>query len=245
MLARVEVNGRNSGPGRLDQGQSPRTCMPSASPPSGSGRWYLVESLLQPAPDVTARSKALAELLLERTGILTRDVASAEGIPGGFSGIYPVLRALEDAGRVRRGYFIEGLGGAQFASPGAVDRLRQPSSGEALLVAAADPANPYGAAVAWPSNETGRPSRSAGAYVITVGGGLVAFIERGGRKVLTFTGDDGVLNQAVDVLRKLGARRRRFEIETVDGERAAATPLGALLMGAGFTDSYKGLAFRP
>ncbi|MDH3605436.1 MAG: DEAD/DEAH box helicase [Acidimicrobiia bacterium] len=224
--------------------RSKRPRLPSASPPAGSGRWYLVESLLQPAPELTVRTKALADQVLERTGILTRDVAGAEGIPGGFSGIYPVLRVLEDAGQVRRGYFIEGLGGAQFASPGAVDRLRQPSDGEARILAAADPANPYGAAVGWPATEVGRPSRSAGAFVITVGGALTVFVERGGRKLLTFTEDEGALNQTVDVLRKLAARRRRFEIETVDGERAATTPLGGLLLAAGFVDSYKGLAFR-
>jgi len=171
-------------------------------------------------------------------------VAAAEGIAGGFSVIYPVLRALEDAGRVRRGYFVEGLGGAQFASPGAVDRLRQPSDSEALLLAAADPANPYGAAVGWPESNAGRPSRSAGAFVITAGGRLVVFIERGGRKILTFTDDEDLLRQAVDRLRKLAGRRRRFEIETVDGEKAVSTPLGALLVEAGFVDSYKGLAFK-
>lgn len=221
-----------------------RPRLPSASPPAGSGRWYLVASLLEPAPDATARGKALTEQLLERTGILTRDVAAAEGLPGGFSGIYPVLRALEDAGRVRRGYFIEGLGGAQFASPGAVDRLRQPSAGESMLLAAADPANPYGAAIGWPETPVGRPSRSAGAYVVTVGGRLVVFVERGGRKLLTFTDDPGLLTQAVERLRKLAGRRRRFEVETIDGERAAVTQLGGLLVSAGFVDSYKGLTFR-
>jgi ATP-dependent Lhr-like helicase len=227
---------------RTSKARRPR--LPSAAPPAGSGRWYLVESLLEPVPEATVRAKALADQLLERTGILTRDVAAAEGFTGGFSGIYPVLRALEDAGQVRRGYFVEGLGGAQFSSPGAVDRLRQPSDGQALLLAAADPANPYGAAVPWPDNETGRPSRSAGAYVITVGGQLVVFVERGGRKVLTFSADEGLLTQAVDPLRKLAGRRRRFEVETIDGERAAITPLGALLVASGFVDSYKGLAFR-
>ncbi len=227
---------------RTSKARRPR--LPSAAPPAGSGRWYLVESLLEPIPETTVRAKALTDQLLERTGILTRDVAAAEGITGGFSGIYPVLRALEDAGQVRRGYFVEGLGGAQFSSPGAVDRLRQPSDDQALLLAAADPANPYGAAVPWPDNEAGRPSRSAGAYIITVGGRLVVFVERGGRKVLTFPADEGLLTQAVDPLRKLAGRRRRFEIETIDGDRAAITPLGALLVASGFVDSYKGLAFR-
>jgi ATP-dependent Lhr-like helicase len=223
---------------------SRRPRLPSASPPAGSGRWYLVSSLLGAPPDATSRAKALTDQLLERTGILTRDVAAAEGIPGGFSAVYPVLRALEDAGRVRRGYFVEGLGGAQFATPGSVDRLRQPSDGEVLLLAAADPANPYGAAVGWPDNPSGRPSRSAGAYVITVGGALVGFVERGARRVLTFTGDEGTLTQAVAPLQTLARRRRRFEIETIDGARAATTVLGALMVSSGFVDSYKGLAFK-
>ncbi|NNC93699.1 MAG: DEAD/DEAH box helicase [Acidimicrobiia bacterium] len=224
---------------------SRRPRLPSASPPSGSGRWYLVSSLIEGPIDPTTRAKALADQLLERTGILTRDVVAAEGIAGGFSAIYPVLRALEDAGRVRRGYFVEGLGGAQFATPGSVDRLRQPSDGEPLLLAAADPANPYGAAVGWPDSPVGRPSRSAGAYVITVGGDLAVFVERGGRRVLTFTEDEGMLTQTLEPLRALARRRRRFEIETIDGARAATTVLGALMVSSGFVDSYKGLAHRP
>ncbi|MBT8203517.1 MAG: DEAD/DEAH box helicase [Acidimicrobiia bacterium] len=227
---------------RTTSARRPR--LPSAAPPSGSGRWYLVASLLEPAPEPTVASKALADQLLERTGILTRDVAGAEGVAGGFSAVYPVLRALEDSGRVRRGYFIEGLGGAQFASPGAVDRLRQPSDEESLLLAAADPANPYGAALGWPENDAGRASRSAGAFVITVGGKLVVFVERGARRVLTFTTDDALLLRAVALIERLAARRRRFELETIDGEKAVNTPLGSLLVEAGFVDSYKGLAFR-
>ena len=223
---------------------SRRPRLPSASPPAGSGRWYLVSSLIEGAPDPTTRATAVTDQLLERTGILTRGVAAAEGIAGGFSAVYPVLRALEDAGRVRRGYFVEGLGGAQFATPGSVDRLRQPSDGEPLLLAAADPANPYGAAVGWPDNAAGRPSRSAGAYVITVGGALVAFVERGARRVLTFTADEGMLTQAMEPLRALARRRRRFEIETIDGARATTTVLGALMVSSGFVDSYKGLAYR-
>jgi len=223
---------------------SRRPRLPSALPPAGSGRWYLVGTLIEDAPEPTTRAKAVTDQLLERTGILTRDVAAAEGIPGGFSAVYPVLRALEDAGRVRRGYFVEGLGGAQFATPGSVDRLRQPSDGKPLLLAAADPASPYGAAVGWPDNAGGRPSRSAGAYVITVGGALVVFVERGARRLLTFTEDEGVLTQALGPLQALARRRRRFEIETIDGARAATTMLGVLMLSSGFVDSYKGLAYR-
>ncbi|MEE8490275.1 MAG: DEAD/DEAH box helicase [Acidimicrobiia bacterium] len=227
---------------RAAGGRRPR--LPSMSPPAGSGRWYLVASLADPGVDVTTRVKATVDQLLERTGVLTRDIVRAEGIPGGFSGIYPVLRAQEEAGRVRRGYFVEGLGGAQFSSLGAIDRLRQPSDGTARLLAAADPANPYGAAIPWPESQGARPSRSAGAYVVTVGGRLVLFVERGVRRILTFTTDDVSLGQAAETLRLLAARRRRVEIETIDGQRAADTPLGNILASAGFVDSYKGLAYR-
>ena len=155
-----------------------------------------------------------------------------------------MLRAQEEAGRIRRGYFVEGLGGAQFSSLGAIDRLRQPSEEAAQLLAASDPANPYGAAIPWPEGQGGRPSRSAGAYVVTVGGQLGMFVERGARRILTFTADDALLSQGADTVRLMAARRRRGEIETIDGLRAAETPLGRILASSGFVDSYKGLAYR-
>jgi ATP-dependent Lhr-like helicase len=231
--------------GKVRSGGRGKPRLPTASPPAGSGRWYLVADLLASAPSSTEQAKALAEQLLERYGVVTRDAVLAEGVPGGFSGLYPLYRAMEDTGRVRRGYYVAGLGGAQFALPGAVDRLRAEVGGGAQLLAAADPANPYGASVAWPSAE-GNPSRSAGAYVITVDGVLAVFVDRGGRRAATFTADAEVLGAAAPLLAELAEGRvRRMELETIDGVRAADTPLGRLLGDIGFTSSYRGLAYRP
>jgi ATP-dependent Lhr-like helicase len=227
---------------RTSRARRPR--LPTSLPPSAAGRWYLVNSLLG-AETPTVWAKATSEQLLERHGIITRDVVAAEGSPGGFSALYPVLKTMEGAGHARRGYFVEGLGGAQFGLAGAVDRLRSPSESRPQLLSAADPANPYGAVIAWPDAEGGRPSRSAGAHVVTVGGGLVLFVERGARKLLTFTDDESRLAHAVEALIGLGQRKRRLEIEQVDGVRAADTPLGKTLLEGGFVDSYKGLALRP
>jgi ATP-dependent Lhr-like helicase len=177
---------------------------------------------------------------------VVRDAVLAEGVPGGFSGLYPVLGALEEAGRVRRGYFVEGLGGAQFALPGAVDRLRAgEAAGAATVLAAADPANLYGASIPWPDND-GRPSRSAGAYVVIVDGRATAFIERGGKTVLTFTAGLEALGRTAAAIHGLASRRmRRMVVSAVDGAPAGDTPLGRMLLEAGFARSYKGLAARP
>ncbi len=225
------------GKARVKQRGRPRP--PSASPPAGSGRWYLVESLMSDAVG-TERAGAMATLLLERNGVVARTVVSAEGTPGGFTGLYPVFTAMEDVGKIRRGYFVEGLGGAQFAYPGVVDRLRMPSEDEVHVLAAADPANPYGAIVPWPESD-GRPSRRAGAYVITVGGLLAVFVERGARRLISFTDDPNVMHQAAEALRRLSGRLRRLEIETIDGVKASDTALGSVLLEAGFRRSYQGL----
>jgi ATP-dependent Lhr-like helicase len=130
------------------------------------------------------RTKALAEQLLARHGVLTRSAVMAEAPPGGFAGVYPVLKALEEAGRIRRGYFVAGLGGSQFAQPGAVDRLRtvrDPSDEDvppAAVLAATDPANPYGATLPWPE-AAGRAQRAAGVHVALVDGRLAAIVPRG------------------------------------------------------------------
>ncbi len=132
--------------------------------------------------------KALAEQLLKRHGVLTRDAVAFEEVPGGFSAVYPVLKALEEAGRIRRGYFVAGLGGLQFADPGALDRLRalrepDPDTPRAVVLAAADPANPYGAALAWPKTEDARLARAAGPHVVLVDGAVAAVVSRGARQV--------------------------------------------------------------
>ena len=157
-----------------------RTMTPTAT----QGRWSLVRLDGEPS------ARALAELLLERQGIVTRDSVRAEGIPGGYGAVYGELRALETLGLCRRGYFVEGLGGAQFALGGAVERLRElrPQEGEeaeAVVLAAADPAQPYGAALPWPKKADGRAARVAGAYVVLLGGDAALFVERGGRTLVT------------------------------------------------------------
>ncbi len=214
-------------------------------PPAGLGRWYLVESLRTDAvgPAAEHRAKARAEQLLERHGIVTRPAVLAEGVPGGFSGLYPVFAAMEDTGKVRRGYFIESLGGAQFGLPGAIDRLRDTSRDGITVLAAADPANPYGGAVPWPDHEVGSPGRHAGAYVVLAEGRLAAFVERGARSVLTWESDGTVL--ATGLVGVAIRRRSTTTIGKIDGESALTSPHSESLIAAGFATAYKGLSFRP
>jgi len=229
--------------GRARKPQGRRPTLPSASaPPAGTGRWYLTAELLA-AVSPTESAAMRVDQLLDRHGILVRDTALAESLPGGFAGAYPILTALEDVGRVRRGYFVEGLGGTQFAAAGAVERLRTATDhpGEAVVIAAADPANPLGSAIPWPDH-AGRPSRAAGAFVVFVGGRPTAFVERGGRSILGFGADPGDLTAAATALAELASRRlRRMVVTTVDGQPSGTTALGAALVAAGFRDSYRGL----
>jgi ATP-dependent helicase Lhr and Lhr-like helicase len=202
------------------------------------GRWSLTAPLLSGSAEPAARRRALAELLLERYGVLTREQVLAEGIPGGFSAIYPELTQLEVLGVCRRGYFVEGLGGAQFALPGAVERLRSSASGEdqTLVLAAVDPAQPYGAALAWPPKEIRTP-RTAGAYVAVSGGDPVLYLERGGRALHTLIEpDDPRLNSAVMALvdQVRAGRIKRLALEKIDGEPALTSPLAAQLVELGF-----------
>jgi ATP-dependent Lhr-like helicase len=163
--------------------------------------------------------------LLERHGVLTREAVLAKGAPGGFAGVYAVLRALEESGKVRRGYFVDGLGAAQFALPGAVERIRdlREASAEASVLAlpAADPAQPYGAALPWPQGTGGSGDpRGRGAYVVLASGEPAAFLERGARTLLTFAaGGDGGWIDALASLVKDG-RLRRIELSRIDGEPA-------------------------
>jgi ATP-dependent Lhr-like helicase len=162
-----------------------------------------------------------------------------------------MLRAMEEAGKLRRGHFVDGLEGAQFAFAGAVDRLRaaraRASEAEALLLAATDPANPWGAALAWPALrrvDAGRPRRAAGCAVVLVDGGLALFLDRAGRQVITFEGDRERLAAAVAALRGVfvDRRRRALRLERIDGEAALDSPLRPLFERAGFRAEYKGLA---
>lgn len=226
--------------------------------PTVAGRWSILPA---PEPDSTLRAHYQAELLLGRHGVLTRGAVATEGFPGGFATLYKVLSAFEDAGRCQRGYFIESLGGAQFAVASTVDRLRNFSEGvdperpdyRAVVLAAADPANPYGAALPWPAStgEGARPGRKAGALVVLVDGELAWFLERGGRSLLTFTDDPAAHHAAATALADLVASRRvaGMLVERIDGVPALAPradgpgPLGALT-DAGFHTTPRGLRLR-
>ena len=205
-----------------------------------AGRWSLTAQLLGDGVDPSARRRALAELLLERYGIVTREQVLAEGIPGGFSAIYPELSQLETLGVARRGYFLEGLGGAQFALPGAVERLRAPTGSGAesgsgddapLVLAAVDPAQPYGAALPWPKLDGAsgrRPARVGGAYVVLVGGDPIVYLERGGKGLQTLVQRaDARLTPALSALVAFarGGAIKRLALEKVDGEPAMSSPL--------------------
>jgi ATP-dependent Lhr-like helicase len=228
---------RRPAPGRLTR----------LGPPAAAGRWSLVDPLRRPVPPETEAAHARAQQLLARYGVLTREAALGEGAEGGFAGVYPVLKALEDRGQVRRGYFVAGLGGAQFALPGAVDRLRAGRDGDgAVTLAAADPAQPFGAALPWPET-AGRPSRSAGAYVVVVDGEPAIFCERGAKSLVTFprTLELDHWPEALQALAKDG-RVRALEVARIDGDPLSEHPdVADRLRRSGFTDGYRGLTFRP
>ena len=213
------------------------------------GRWSLTAGLLPGDVDPVARRRALSELLLERYGVLTRELVVAEGLPGGFSGIYPELTSLETLGVARRGYFVEGLGGAQFALPGAVERLREGGRDRfedpPVVLSAVDPAQPYGAALAWPERDGERaPSRAAGAYLVLSGGEPILYLERGGRVLQTLVRADDVrlepaLGALVDQVRR--GQIKRLALEKVDGVSALASPLGPTLIALGFQEGPRRL----
>jgi ATP-dependent Lhr-like helicase len=219
------------------------------------GRWSLTEPLLSGQVDPVARRRAIGELMLERYGILTREQVLAEGIVGGFSAIYSELSQLETLGVARRGYFLEGLGGAQFALPGAVERLRAGARGDEaarpVVLAAVDPAQPYGAALPWParSPEGGRrPARRvAGAYVVLVDGEPVVYLERGGRALQTLgVAGDARLEPALAALVEhvRAGRIKRLALEKVDGEPAMGSPLAPALTALGFQEGPRRLTLR-
>lgn len=191
--------------------------------------------------------------------MLTRGAVAAERAPGGFAGVYKVLAAFEDAGRTRRGYYVEGLGAAQFSTPGAVDRLRAGSDIDpravptTVTLAATDPANPYGAALPWPTHQDAtlnhRPGRKAGALVVLVDGALVLYVERGGRTLLAFSDDETVLGAAAA---QLAASARHPALGGLSVERVNGSPLlgsgestvRAALDAAGFVTTPQGLRIR-
>ncbi|MBH1938699.1 ATP-dependent helicase [Streptomyces sp. AV19] len=246
---------------------------PTASrggPPTVAGRWSL---LPPPEPDPTHRAHALARTLLDRHGVVTRGAVAAEGVEGGFSAAYRVLSAFEESGRARRGYVVEGLGAAQFAMDGAVDRLRaistareragdsgphgsRPADARAVVLAAADPANAYGAALPWPDPPAGaahKPGRKAGSLVVLVDGELALYVERGGKTLLAWhrpdeeaPPDDAGLRAAVEALAS-AARAGALgtvTVERINGAPALTAPLGSLLESAGFHATPRGLRLR-
>ncbi|GAA5167841.1 DEAD/DEAH box helicase [Pseudonocardia eucalypti] len=232
-----------------------RPNMPSRTgPPTVAGRW----SLAPPREtDPTRRAHARTESFLERHGVLTRGALGTERVDGGFAGIYRILRAMEESGRCRRGYVVEGLGAAQFAVPGAIDRLRalarepdQPGAAPTTMVlAAADPAQPWGAALPWPAT-TGdakhRPGRKAGALTVLVDGSPTLYVERGGRSLLSFTEDEPALRAAATAL--AGAVREGWlgtlAVERADGVGSLSSHLADILTEAGFRATPKGLRLR-
>ncbi|HWI22448.1 MAG TPA: DEAD/DEAH box helicase [Baekduia sp.] len=229
----------------------------SGSQPQVQGRWGLVRFGVS---DPRERRRNQAELLLERHGIVTREQVLAEGIPGGFSALYDVLADLETLGVCRRGYFVEGLGGAQFALPGAVERLRSFNgavSEEAppVVLAATDPAQPYGAALKWPERESvdgarhpaKTPARAAGAYVVLAGAEPAFYVERGGKSLQPLIDIDDP--RVLPALRALAAfitgdRKRKLAIERVDGESVIGSPWERLLIDVGFSQGPRKVTLR-
>jgi ATP-dependent helicase Lhr and Lhr-like helicase len=265
--------GRRSTPAHRQRRRPPRLSRYSvahaharAADPTVSGRW---SALPTPHPDSTVRAHFTAELLLGRYGVLTKGSAAAEGVPGGFATLYKVLTASEDAGRCQRGYFVESLGGAQFAAASTVDRLRSFQDSvdpdrpayRAVVLAAADPANPYGSALPWPQKRSAdddetahRPGRKAGALVALVDGELVWFLERGGRSLLNFGVDEAQAQRAAAAaLAELVSAGRigGLLVEKVDGvpvlepsptqDRAE---VATALAEAGFVRTPRGLRLR-
>jgi ATP-dependent Lhr-like helicase len=204
------------------------------------GRWSLTSELFESALPTGPRLRAQAELMLERYGIVTRETVLAEGIPGGFSTLYGEMSNLEMLGTARRGYFVEGLGGAQFALPGAVERLRSlpHPEGAYTILAATDPANPYGAGIPWPRREAGRrPSRTPGAYVLLRDGDPLLFVERGGRGILRLAAlEGGAFAEAVGEVAAAASEGLlpRLAIERIDGEPVIGSGLEETLIAAGF-----------
>jgi ATP-dependent Lhr-like helicase len=219
----------------------------SSVPPEAAGRWSLVRNFTagaEGAIPTTERLASLAHQLLNRLGVVTREGVAAEKIGGGFSSVYPVFKLMEESGKIRRGYFIAGRGAAQFATAGALDRLRDfrdaDSEPNIVMLSASDPANPYGAVLPWPERtDTSQPNRAAGSQVLLVDGELVAFLSRGERNLLTFTDPAQIERQASGIARALAnevesGKRRALVISAVDGRPPGESFLASALQREGF-----------
>ena len=242
---------------RRNSGTTPRGRI-RGLPPESAGRWSLVRGgpLDESRAAITARAHARAEAFLERLGIVTREGVAADDLPGGFSAVYPVLKAMEDAGRVRRGYFVEGLGAAQFAYPGAAERLRAerelPDEPRVSMLAATDPAQPYGATLAWPRVEAEARKtyqRVAGARVVLVDGQPILYLDRSHKGIQTFpdAADESRARLAIFALAgdRVALGSKGLSIERIDGAPADEWPLADLLRDAGFVQGFRGLTKRP
>jgi len=245
------------------------------TPPTAQGRWSMLAIRAaargtEVVPTATEVSHALALQLLNRYGVLLREHVAAENVPGGFSAVYDVLKALEESGRIRRGYFVAGLGATQFALPAAVDLLRQLRNAppeekpEFVQLAAADPANPYGSVLHWPElpvaeeDQESAPrllTRSAYAEVILRNGKLVAWLRRGNPNLLVFLpSEEPERSQAASGLahflcargqeRLRGASHQGVLITTINGQPVAAHPMARFLMDAGFHPGPLGMHLR-
>ena len=230
-------------------------------PPAGSGRWSLVDRPEQSNAIGTAELTAVAQQLLARHGVVTREAVLGESVRGGFAGVYSVLKVLEERGHVRRGYFIDGLGAAQFALPGAVDRLRgfrevvdielHPDDAEpSVVLAATDPAQPFGSVIAWPDNE-GRPARSAASVVVIDAGEPLAWYDTRSGNLVPFPAATGRRMRALVVaLAAMGkdGRVRSVEIRKINGGPLTDWPrrdeLVDELRAAGFAEGYRGFVLR-
>ncbi|MDY6807984.1 MAG: ATP-dependent helicase [Actinomycetota bacterium] len=220
--------------------------------PTVGGRWVVPDRI---DADPTVATQALCDQLLARYGVITRGSVVAEDIVGGFARIYKALNVFEDNGQVRRGYFVDGLGGAQFASTATIDELRHHALDDrrtppGIVLAATDPANPFGAALGWPATRAEdrghRPGRKPGAVVVLVGGELVVYVERGGKTILTFTGSSAALQAAAGALAELvrSGRVARLMIDQVDSQPVLTSEFGRILIEAGFATTPRGVRMR-
>ena len=248
---RAHVRGHVERPSRRDAVRGFRSRR--QSPRSGEGRWSLLRERVVTEATATERAAAVVDVLLQRYGVVTREVAGVEGITGGFTAVYDVFKALEEAGRIRRGYFVSGVAAMQFAVPGVLEQLRAlrraPETPEVVHLAATDPANPYGSLLKWPATTSGGRSlaRAAHALVILVDGALALYLTRGGRNVHAFLPE--AEPDRTQVARAIAARlkllasapeRGGLAVAEIDGQAADHHPLAPHLREAGFLPSSQG-----